>query len=345
MEGIILLKVEEESFELFKLGWISKSILVVVLVASLATTLFVKGNFARFVLFFAPKKRPLNILIMIDQVPQTHEQFHLKESISFLKASVLAPFAIIAVLSIASIALGSSLAKLANTEAICAVYWFSTMTYMAITVFGSCGIAVYRLITVKYESLARFVIGPKRLMVIVLALQSLAIVAAIAMCYSATHESETGLAMLFCSDRTLNYFKTIRSYQNEEAALEKAVLAHTVLMFGNIMVSLVELGSYGCIFIQTFQANAQTPVGLVSPNIMKQRHLNNVMTLGGQTLVFVSKIMILVLAICLVNCPFLRDYFEEAAIMVVVVVMEGIKSVVQLYSSPEMRRFMFNKND
>ena len=71
MEGINLLEVEEESFELFKLGWIGRSILVVVLVASLATTIFVKGNVARFVLFFAPKERPLNIIIMIDQVQQT----------------------------------------------------------------------------------------------------------------------------------------------------------------------------------------------------------------------------------------------------------------------------------
>ena len=71
MEDINLMEVKQESFELFKLGWIRKSILVVVLVASLATTLFVKGNFARFVLFFAPKKRSLNILIMIDQVQQT----------------------------------------------------------------------------------------------------------------------------------------------------------------------------------------------------------------------------------------------------------------------------------
>ena len=70
MEAITLVDMKEESFGLFKLGWIGKSTLVEVLVASLATTLFVKSNFARYVLFFAPKKRPLNMLIMIDQVHQ-----------------------------------------------------------------------------------------------------------------------------------------------------------------------------------------------------------------------------------------------------------------------------------
>ena len=73
MEAIKLLEITAETFQLFQLGALSKSALVVVLLASLVTIVFVKSSFARFILFSAPKKRPLNILIMTHQVRLIHE--------------------------------------------------------------------------------------------------------------------------------------------------------------------------------------------------------------------------------------------------------------------------------
>ena len=67
-QPIELFNFNEETFKIFNMGWLGRSALVATLLASLIVTTFVHGNFMRFILFYAPKKRPINILIMIDQV-------------------------------------------------------------------------------------------------------------------------------------------------------------------------------------------------------------------------------------------------------------------------------------
>ena len=106
---------------------------------------------------------------------------------------MLAPFLIIAVLTITSITLGSSLAELANTEDVCNVYWLSTIVYIVAVGFGGGGTAIYRLILVKYESI-RLRLGPKKLMVIVLIIQNVAAAATVVLYYATTLQSETGAA-------------------------------------------------------------------------------------------------------------------------------------------------------
>jgi len=68
MEEISLLQLKKEAYDIFKMGWLGKSTMASILGASLAITLFVRCNFMRYIMFHAPKRRPINILIMIDQV-------------------------------------------------------------------------------------------------------------------------------------------------------------------------------------------------------------------------------------------------------------------------------------
>jgi len=67
-QPIVLFENKKEAFEIFNMGWLGRSALVTILTASFIVTTFVHGNFMRYILFYAPKKRPINILIMIDQV-------------------------------------------------------------------------------------------------------------------------------------------------------------------------------------------------------------------------------------------------------------------------------------
>ena len=68
LESLDLLEMKAESFEIFAMGWLGRLTLGSVLSLSLLVTTFVHVSFMRFILFHAPKKRPINILIMIDQV-------------------------------------------------------------------------------------------------------------------------------------------------------------------------------------------------------------------------------------------------------------------------------------
>ena len=67
-KALMLLDLTDQSFDLFDLDWKVSSIIVITLMASLAVTVVVKGNFMRYILFHAPKQRPINILIFVDQV-------------------------------------------------------------------------------------------------------------------------------------------------------------------------------------------------------------------------------------------------------------------------------------
>ena len=256
---------------------------------------------------------------------------------------MLVPVVIMVSMVITSIGFGSSLVKLANTEAVCDAFWLASMLYVAMDICGSCGIAVFRLIAIKYESLTQFIIGPKRLMAIVLSIQAAVAGITTLMYYKATEVTKTGSALSFCVGRTLNYLKVINAYQKDPSEIENAQRLQSLLLLAYIATLLIELGSYITIFIHIFRLNAQTPVGLVSPDIMRKRRLSNVLNLWGQSLAFLSTFLIIGLVICVINLPLVRLYFEEATVMIVASVLEAIKSVVLLYSSPEMREFMFER--
>lgn len=252
---------------------------------------------------------------------------------------------VVSVMVIISVVLGSSLLELAGSEKICSVYWFSACFLVAFGVYGSSGIAVYRLLIIKGKSSW---LEPFQLMWLVLVLQNLVMMAIIISFYYGLQYSNTGSVLSFCFDRTFTYSRILAtySYGYAEPEFTFGVRVQTMVMGFTILVGMTELTIYGGLFYQMYKHDKHNMMGLVSPEVIKKRNQNNVMTIGGQTLAFVGNMAVLVFFIAVLNLSFIHDSVDEAANgVLIMIVTEAANCMVHLYSSPEMRKFLFEKTD
>jgi len=70
------------------------------------------------------------------------------------------------------------------------------------------------------------------------------------------------------------------------------------------------------------------------------------LTVGGQSLAFIGNFVVLMFIIAVLNLSTMNKNVDEAALAVLIIVIaEAANSLVHLYSSPEMRKFLLEKTD
>ena len=111
-----------------------------------------------------------------------------------------------------------------------------------------------------------------------------------------------------------------------------------------MILSLTEVTMYLVIFAEMYKSNKQV-IGLVSPTIIQKRNQSNIMTLWGQAVAFAGNFFVLTLLMAFLNLAFIRQFVEEATYPIVISFTGALTSIVDLYSSPEMRKFLFEKKD
>ena len=99
-----------------------------------------------------------------------------------------------------------------------------------------------------------------------------------------------------------------------------------------------------CIISLDLFMNDRRVMGLVSPEVIQKQRQSHVMTLGGQALAFIGNAFALFTLMAFLNLSSIQQYVEEASYMLVVCFSGALTSIVDLYSSPEMRKFLLNKN-
>lgn len=221
----------------------------------------------------------------------------------------------------------------------------SATCYVASLNFGCCGIAVYRLMIIKYQHITRKFNGPHSLMWVVLSIQNLILVVSLYVYHKGVMASKRAVAIAFCLDETFTKSRIQATYElgYTKDDYDKGLLLQNLIACVCLLLSAIEVTIYGFIFFDSY-LNNKAIVGLVSPDIIKKRNQSHVITLGGQALAFVGNVFVLLLVMAFLNVPAIHQYLEEASYVIILCFTGALTSIVDLYSSPEMRKFLVEKN-
>ena len=299
-----------------------------------------KCLFLYYIKFHAPKERPLNKLLALEQVSQAKYisqiqiQFecwidNYQTLFQVLTLLVLTPLFF---MTIGKVSMPSLFHENIGTKG-CQIW--TTMWVVQITLLITCGfmMALYRLLCLKGK---RFEV--KYFIAATLALESLSLTTF----YSAINEIgwETSPAYRYCID----YQPTERKIpvQNLEKGLNMKMLMNRSTM---LALTISEFGMYAYMILYLWkwdERNHQKKI--ITNGMLKARKEKNALTLKGQICTFITKVSLVMSAlIVLISGKLFVD--EKSATPFVVIIPYSIISFSQILSSHELRRYVKSKFD
>ena len=204
---------------------------------------------------------------------------------------------------------------------------------------GSFGIAVYRIMYIRFENFVKYRIGEKKL-VIIISLGSLLISSAITYLHK-IEESGDRVANNICfgmsptqTQALINYHvSTDNNLLTTDYFRKTALLATLIMMFLELVIYI-----YICIWRYRYENGDITQ--LLDPTVTKRRNTNNILTFMGQFYEFLVEIMILAALLLLNHLIEISSSVSHIVVsltFIVYILNFGILSAVEVLLSPALQ--------
>lgn len=169
----------------------------------------------KYIVFHAPKGRPINLIIFYDQVQVfllSGQKLHKIKCTLLFQATLLLSHSGFTILVIASMASGLPLQELIGGDLICPTFWSLGAFYSCFTNITSCGMAIYRVLTMKFQMWAKYTIGDYRLAFIIISM-SMAFQLFLIHQYTQAMMISSPPGMNFCHGRSPEHSEIIANYE------------------------------------------------------------------------------------------------------------------------------------
>lgn len=309
-------------FDIFEfpslLEWrpIARAILITVLAIVLIIGMLIKGLFIKYIMFHAPRKRPINTLMMVEQ------------------SLILLATTILGIGKIISMATGKSLLDLFGSNA-CLVYWASMVTYGCMMATGGFCMALFRWICIMHNDKAKYM-GLEKVKNLVIATEVI-IIGISCMFFSLTLKyGSAPLSMSFCQDKSVMYLDHVSKHASGSNAGQVAL---TLILIFQQGLGILELLMYVFIFKHLKNHDEKKVQGLTK-DIIQRRTKRNVITLSGQAWTFGIETILSIFLHVSINWESAASIFFSPQITpFYVILISSAVSFGQFFTSPEMRRF------
>jgi hypothetical protein len=220
----------------------------------------------------------------------------------------------------------------------CLIFWNVTIMYLVMTLIGSFGMALYRLIIVK-SWLTGF--SKQAIMKIILSFELLIYVLSQYLMINSYLVSKSARTMLICTGRSKLMDEIIVNYSFNNV-MEKIDVSKLGCLFIIITLTMLEMIMYIIIFVDLYKHNKRMHINQTLPiDAIKGRNKANAFTLSGQVLIFTLEI-VLTFIIVSVEKAVMTEHENNSMGIALIFVRSGILPIIQLLTSPELKRHIMN---
>ena len=226
-------------------------------------------------------------------------------------------------------------------QAWCNIPWYSGIGAGAYRTIGSLGIAIFRLLYIKYDQWVEYRVGKMRLMSAIMAI-GITLSASIAIGFGIGNgpASRKQVFWNWCMERNEEFREVVSDYGVLSGTITPKSEFTTRLSLCSLMVgNMFELGCY-VIFFRHIYIHDSTMLqrNLLSPGTIKKRHQKNAITFLGQFYGFViecSTYMILMFTL-----EKSTDIGYRLAITIAFWIEFGVMSLLEVIVSPNLTRYL-----
>jgi hypothetical protein len=220
----------------------------------------------------------------------------------------------------------------------CLIFWNVTIMYLVMTLIGSFGMALYRLIIVK-SWLTCF--SKQAIMKIILSFELLIYVLSQYLMINSYLVSKSARTMLICTGRSKLMDEIIVNYSFNNV-MEKSDVSKLGCLIIIITLTMLEMIMYIIIFVDLYKHNKRMHINQTLPiDAIKGRNKANAFTLSGQVLIFTLEI-VLTFIIVSVEKAVMTEHENNSMGIALIFVRSGILPIIQLLTSPELKRHIMN---
>jgi hypothetical protein len=227
-------------------------------------------------------------------------------------------------------AIGDYWCQIIQTVCLYGMFWSSV---------GSLGIAIYRILYLKFEEFVKYIIGEKYLLLIVWSL-SITLCGIIVALYDMENGSHR-VARNMCRGMTINYVQILIEYKlsTGEHLLTTSYLQKIALGI-LMMFQTVELTIYIWFFYIRYKNDNGSIRKMLTEDVIRARNTKNVTNFLGQFYGFVTEYVFLIAVLGIIffageQSSNLKGYVITAKFMDF-----GLLSAVEVFASPALRSFM-----
>ena len=325
-DGVIIVRqISQDKPPLIGFQFYEKLIIVVAIAISLSIGSFFKG--IMYTYMFKNNKnnrgwmhRPINVLTISSAVIHhlTHVSLGIWYVVIMVSESPLGP------------TLGYQYCQVMDVVGVYAIAYLSV---------GSLGIAIYRVLYMKYQQWVKFGVGEIRLLWIVLSL-SVSLSGLLVFLYK-LEPSSYRFQMNACNGESFTYAQILIDYG---LASEYRMINTKNLQKGSIAVCIsiqsIELIIYVWFFYTRYKNDNGNIKSLLGVEIIRDRNIKNVSTFLGQFYCFLIECTFLVTVLVIEHLYDAKTPHIKAYVSMVKLIDFGVLSAVEVFSSPSLRAFM-----
>ncbi len=146
--------------------------------------------------------------------------------------------------------------------------------------------------------------------------------------------------MEFCHGHSAKMSLILKTYSGiTEEDTQEGLRIQTRIFLVGLGLNAIELILYANMFRDLYRHNISM-IGMLSRDIIHRRIKSNVITLGGQAVIFVIEIIANIVLIVLINLFTARGFDQGVILPVTFSILSAVLSVIELLSSPELKNHL-----
>lgn len=205
---------------------------------------------------------------------------------------------------------------------------------------SNCGMAICRILYIKQEMFARYVIGEMNMIVVAVTFQVVLVTYTIVAFNM--NRGDPSPVLNFCLGRSEVFSKVLYDYRSHDGTEKPVVAVRSTVLIVYLVLVLMEGGCYVTFFHHVYKHNNNLhKKRLLSNGTFKQRCLVNAISMWGQIILFIYQLFLLVLTQVVISPSTMSQMGREVANYLMSIT-GNLYSFMHLLVAPELRRHFRN---
>ena len=226
--------------------------------------------------------------------------------------------------------------------------WFKTVHCMwAYSIVGSLGIAVYRIMLIRYDMLVKYSIGTKRLMGIILLSEFVLVLFLVGMCWNNPFSNPLMPSCVFHLDMNImDLLDTYRQSLGYDANLDRSTLVKQTTVTLVLALELIELVIYVVFFRHIYKHDNDEKIKkLLGVDEVKRRNIRNGLSFFSLFCSFFTKIVFFILVLVFINFTTSESKYVILAVRFLRPFSLVTMAIIEVSTSSQLKAMMSRKNN
>ena len=205
---------------------------------------------------------------------------------------------------------------------------------------GSLGIAIYRALYIRHENLVKYVVGERVLLIVIWSL-SIFICGVITLLFNMERSSQR-FQVNMCQGISGTHAQIMIDYQAvHDKKLVPTTSLQMIALAALLAIQTIEFAIYVWFFNYRYKNDNGNVSLLLTEDVIRSRNTKNVGTFVGQFYGFLMEYSFLILIFLLIFFADVKHNHTKAMLNMVKFVDFGLLSAVEVFSSPNLRAYMW----